>query len=610
MATAQDIAFGEALKRYRLAANLTQEELAEQSQMSVRGLVYLERGERHPHRDTVQRLADALSLPESERAAFEAMARRLARRDDDNQEAGVAADGARGAGATSTAQVYVSYAHADRAIIERLIGDLEERGVAIWSDDLGLLPGTPSWEKALRDAIHTAPAVLVAASPRMRAARYVADELRVAELYRRTILPVWLEGDQWMEGIPLGWGGSRYIDARHGGYEAALQEIVGAVQRTLSQSNPVSDPILPTPAPLFMPRNPYKGLRAFQVEELFTLTVDDTERRQFIDLLVTAITEPRGPLVVILTLRADFYDRPMSYPQLGHLVDVQGASVLPLELHDLRAAIEGPAELPDVRLSFEGDLVGDLLYEVRGQAGALPLLQFTLDGLFARRDGQRLTQAAYRELGGVRGALGRHAEGAYTALPSPEHRGLARALFLRLIEPGVTVQDTTRRRAPLAELDLPDLARTALLREAAQAFVVARLLTTSESGGATTIEVSHEALIREWARLAGWLHEAREDIRLQRSIGADAAEWARHDEAPDYLYRGAMLHEAEDWAARNTPSAIETAFLHAIAREAAADPALVKGAPHETLVGRIDETRGPPARPALAGAPQHIVWST
>ncbi len=532
----------------------------------------------------------------------------------------------------------------------------------------------------------------------VHARRYVADELRLAELYQRTVLPVWLDGDQWMECIPLGWGGSQYIDARDGRYEAAVREIVAAAQRLLAPAEPASDAIQSPPAPVLTPRNPYKGLRAFQsedagdffgradlvavllesvraytqpgaarflavvgpsgsgkssvvlagllprlhggalpgserwvyldpltpgahplealaatlnnvlpvstlaalladldaserglhrlatrlvtrpearvvlvvdqAEELFTLTADDAERRQVIDLLVTAVTEPRGPLLVVLTLRADFYDRPMSYPQLGRLMDAQSTSVLPMEFGDLRAAIEGPAARPDVGVSFEGNLVGDLLYEVRGQAGALPLLQFTLDELFERRDGRRLTQAAYRELGGVRGALARHAEGTYSALPGEERRRLVRALFLRLIEPGVTAQDTTRRRAPLAELELSDPARTALLREVAQAFVAARLLTTSESGGATAIEVSHEALIREWERLAGWLHEAREDIRLQRSIGADAAEWARHDRAPDYLYRGAMLHEAEEWAARNTPSAVETAFLQAGALDA------------------------------------------
>src|SRR5205823_15098209 len=106
----------------------------------------------------------------------------------------------------------------------------------------------------------------------------------------------------------------------------------------------------------------------------------------------------------------------------------------------LRAAIEEPAGLPDVGLRFEDGLVGDLLAEVRGQAGALPLLQFTLDQLYERREGQRLTVAAYQAIGGVRGALARQAEATYAALPSEEHHALARALFLRLIEPGATEQ--------------------------------------------------------------------------------------------------------------------------------------------------------------------------
>src|SRR5207248_8302636 len=111
------------------------------------------------------------------------------------------------------------------------------------------------------------------------------------------------------------------------------------------------------------------------------------------------------------------------------------------------------------------------LFEVRGQEGALPLLQFTLDQLFERREGRLLTAAAYRQLGGVQGALARHAEGAYAALPSDEHRRLARAVFLRLIQPGFAEQETTRRRAALAELDLRDPQQTVLMHETAEVFI-------------------------------------------------------------------------------------------------------------------------------------------
>ena len=302
-----------------------------------------------------------------------------------------------------------------------------------------------------------------------------------------------------------------------------------------------------------------------QFEELFTLTTDEDERRHFIDLLVNAVTESRGAVVAILTLRADFYDRPMQYIELGKLVESASKSVLPMDIDDLRSVIEKPAALPDVRLTFDEGLVGDLLFEVRGEPAPLPLLQFTLDQLFERRDGRHLTRSAYQEIGGVKGALAKHAEATYDALPTDEYRRLTRALFLRLIEPGVTEQDTTRRRAALNELTLPDAEQTRAIQQCANRFVNARLLTTDEIAGSRTIEVSHEALIREWARLGDWLHEAREDIRLQQALSQDAADWQRRGQRPDDLYRGQKLIDAQHWAVRNVPSAEEMAFIDASA---------------------------------------------
>jgi WD40 repeat protein len=584
--------------------------------------------------------------------------------------------------------VFVSYSRADRALVDRLIVDLAGQGIAIWIDQQGLRVGTPSWEQALRDAIRTAGAVVMVASPNSRGSRYVADELRIAEMYGCTVYPFWAAGEVWMECVPIGWGSTQHVDGRDASYGRALQELVTTLREAAGAPMPGA-PQLETGTPI---RNPYKGLRAFtgadsgdffgredligdllsaigdasvemprilavigpsgsgkssvvlagllprlragalvgsegwvyldplvpgahpleslcvvlanalpgssmramredldgsprglhmlasrlvsrqgsrvvlvvdQSEELFTLTTDEGERRTFIDLLVTAVSEPRGPLQIILTLRADFYDRPLGYPALGRLLESRGKVVLPMSLKNLREAIEGPAALPDVRLRFEDGLVGDLLFEVRGQAGALPLLQFTLDQLFQRRVGGRLTLAAYQEIGGVRGALAGHAEATYAALPSDEHRRLARALFLRLVDPGATEQDTTRRRSALGELLLPSPESTATMHTVADAFVAARLLTTNVIAGVTTIEVSHEALIREWSRLADWLRDARDDIRMQGAISADAAEWQRRGSPPDRVYHGSLLVEALAWAERNTPSAAEQAFLAA-----------------------------------------------
>jgi WD domain, G-beta repeat len=251
----------------------------------------------------------------------------------------------------------------------------------------------------------------------------------------------------------------------------------------------------------------------------------------------------------------------MGYPQLHQLMQAHQTSVLPMSIHELREVIEKPAALPDVQLTFEGDLVGDLLFEVQGQAGALPLLQFTLDQLFQWRSGRQLTLSAYRELGGVKGAVSRQAEETYAALPSDEHRKLARALFVRLIDPGASEQDTTRRRAALSEFSLADATATRLLRETADAFIKARLLIANEVGGTTTLEVSHEAVIREWRRLSEWIREAREDLQLLRVIREDAAEWYHYECSVDRLYRGTQLVQALAWRERSLLSRDEEAFL-------------------------------------------------
>jgi transcriptional regulator with XRE-family HTH domain len=300
-----------------------------------------------------------------------------------------------------------------------------------------------------------------------------------------------------------------------------------------------------------------------QFEELFTQTSDEEERQHFINLLVNAMTEPRGAVVVLLSLRADFYDQLTRYPELATLIQQQHRLVLPMNIRDMRAVIEGPASQPDVQLTFEENLVGDLLFESYDQVGALPLLEFTLDQLFQQRSDHRLTMQSYQEMGGVKGALTKHAESTYEALPSEEHRRLACALFLRLIDPGLTEQDTTRRRAPLTELSLPDRTQTTTIRQVVDAFVAARLLTTNHLGGITAVEVSHEALIRAWSRLSTWLREVREDIHLQHTISQDVARWQQRGKPQDRLYHGSQLKEAKAWASRNVPSQNEVAFLQA-----------------------------------------------
>lgn len=304
-----------------------------------------------------------------------------------------------------------------------------------------------------------------------------------------------------------------------------------------------------------------------QFEELFTQTVSEREQQLFIDIVTTAVSEPRGPLVVVLALRADFYGYPMSYPRLNSLLQKHQIPMLAMSVGELREAIEEPAKLPDVRVTFEEGLVGDMLFDVKGEAGALPLLQFMLAQLFEQRDkDNQMTLEAYEELGGVKGALEKWADDTYKKrLHTEEHRALARLLFMSLVEPGLTLQDTTRRRAALSEFILPDANKTRMLRETIDTFVEARLLTTDKRGDVTTLEVSHEALIREWKLLADWLRAAYEDIPIQRAIHRDAEAWERESRPGNRLYQSTQLKQARAVAGRTLTmlSGVEKVFLDA-----------------------------------------------
>ena len=328
-----------------------------------------------------------------------------------------------------------------------------------------------------------------------------------------------------------------------------------------------------------------------QFEEVFTQMISEEERMQFLDLLVIAVSEPQGPIILILTLRADFYDQSMRYPDLFHLIEAHHSFVLPMNLKELREVIEKAAGLPDVQLTFEGDLVSNLLFEMQKQVGALPLLQFTLDQLFQRRDRHQLTLRAYEEIGGVKGAVAKHAEITYNDLPSDEHRELARGLFLLLIDPGETAQDMTRRRIPQTELVLSNPKKTAILEEDTRVFTAARLLTTGTVSGIITVEVSHEAVTREWKRLSNWLEEAREDILLLQRIQEDAEEWNRHEYSIDRLYRGSQLAEALSCHERSLLSMDGEAFLRASATEQAQQEALLAERRRQEVQQRKHYTR-------------------
>jgi len=283
-----------------------------------------------------------------------------------------------------------------------------------------------------------------------------------------------------------------------------------------------------------------------QFEEAFTLTENDAERQQFLDLLHAAVTEKRSRVRVVVTLRADFYDRPLMYPQFGELVRNRMETVLPLSAKELESAIVNPAKR--VGVTFEEGLVATIVSEINYQPGALPLLQYALTELFEQRDHRTLTLAAYQKIGGIVGALAQRAEELYNEL-NADGQAIARQIFLRLVTLGEGVEDT-RRRTPRAELAALTPYED-LLNDIIDMFAEYRLLSLDHDPAtrAPTVEVAHEALLREWERLRNWLNESRSDVRMQRQLALMSGEWRAAQQDHSFLLRGSRLEMLEGWMA-------------------------------------------------------------
>jgi WD40 repeat protein/DNA-binding SARP family transcriptional activator/class 3 adenylate cyclase len=283
-----------------------------------------------------------------------------------------------------------------------------------------------------------------------------------------------------------------------------------------------------------------------QFEEVFTLTTDERERELFLESLRVAAADPESRIRVIATLRADFYDRPLTYPRFGELLADRNEAVPPLTPDELEQAIRGPAE--SVGVLPEPGLVAEMIADLAHQPGALPLLQYALTELFERRDRDRLSLTAYQELGGTSGALSARAERIYEAT-DPKGRRATKQVFLRLVTLGEGRQDT-RRRVARSELDALEVEQDAIDSVAAT-FGHHRLLTFDRepSTREPTVEIAHEALLGAWGRLRMWIDAAREDLRQERGLARAAAEWRGSDNDQSFLMRGARLEQLEAWAA-------------------------------------------------------------
>ncbi len=297
-----------------------------------------------------------------------------------------------------------------------------------------------------------------------------------------------------------------------------------------------------------------------QFEEIITLTADADVRTQTLNLLHTAVTAPDSHVRVIITLRADFYERLMAYAPFNDLLSARAEHIRPLTYNELESAIMRPADRANIEL--EPRLLLALIQDVRSEPGGLPLLQHVLSELYDAREDNTLTMRAYEVSGGVTGAVARRADEIYSGMDATQ-RAVTRDLFEHLVTLRVGTEDA-RRRATWREL-VGSISEAVALQTVLDRFGKYRLLSFDRDPMTRepTIEIAHEALIRHWGQLRSWMQERRDDVRMQRSLSSAAADWDRAQRDPAFLLRDIRLHEFDDWAKRTKAklSALEQAFL-------------------------------------------------
>lgn len=295
-----------------------------------------------------------------------------------------------------------------------------------------------------------------------------------------------------------------------------------------------------------------------QFEELFTLNDADTAQG-FVDALA-AITDPADSTArIIITIRADFYEKCAAVPWLARAVSRNQILVGPMTATDLRRAIVEPARRAGIYV--EQHLVDAIVGEASEDAGVLPLISHALVETWTRRLGATLTYEGYRSSGGMAGAIRQTADAIFDNDFSDQERRVAERLLLSLVTPGEGGSDT-RRIVAISELaDDPD---AKLMARVVKRLTEARLLTVDSE----TVQITHEALLRSWPRLSRWIDRSRGDLRLRLRIVQMADEWIEADRDPDMLLSGARLGYVLEWFDKNRDKAgaKEREFLQASAQ--------------------------------------------
>ena len=278
-----------------------------------------------------------------------------------------------------------------------------------------------------------------------------------------------------------------------------------------------------------------RGLVIFvdQLEELATLA--ESGESIAADRALARIGAGSPGVRLLATARADFLGRLAALPDLGDSLTRALLFLRPLGKEEIRDVIVGPAIATGV--TFESEALVDTLVEATaGTEGGLPLLQFALAELWTARDAEKnvITAASLESLGGVEGALAKHADQVIAAL-TPAQQSAVRRVLVRLV-----TSEGTRARRTETELTRGDPAARASL----DALVNGRLLVAHHADDGSAYELAHEVLVRGWTTLRGWLLEDADQNLLRDRVHQAAAEWERLHKSRDALWKKRQLDEA------------------------------------------------------------------
>ena len=336
-----------------------------------------------------------------------------------------------------------------------------------------------------------------------------------------------------------------------------------------------------------------------QAEELVTRSGPQTQE-QFLALLRGALRDD-SPMWTIATLRAEFLSSAPDRAGLAEAID-DTLLIEPLSRARLPEIIQRPAQRAG--LDFAPGLVQRMVEDTTG-GDALPLLAWTLQQLYhdAGPGPERVVTAeAYEALGGVVGSLQRQADLLADELHRRGHGGLVLPTLLKLVTIDEAGEPARRR---LERRQLPAAENVIV-----QAFVDARLLTSNRAGEEGTVDVAHEALLRQWPPLRQAILDAQEGLRIRSQVERLASDWERggHDES--YLLRGTRLAAFEAWADQHPDDlgAVDRRFLDASKtladRERAADLEREQGRQAQAL-SRAAEIAEEPALALLLAVEAH-----